>query len=319
MLACALVACGPAEEDWREAPGEAAHKRVVVLGIDGLDPDILAEAIARFPDRMQNFAALVQAGGGIHRLQTTSPPQSPVAWSSFITGQNPGTHGVFDFIHRDPETYREVAGAQRVDPGSSWALPGSWRLPLGGGLESNRSGLAFWTRLADVGVPSHVWRMPIHFPLERGLGTALSGMLTPAVDSAYGQASLFSTQPATGLIGHKKVQAVRVVDGRVRTRLRGPRDAYRDGGSFLEVPLDLFVGGESGALALELQGQRLVLVPGQWSVFLNVHFDALPLGLARTRGIVRFLPAQHRTGVGAVCLAGQLGSRSSAIADLKPA
>src|SRR6266516_4759814 len=49
--------------------------------------------------------AKIRAGGNYTRLKTTYPAQTPVAWSSFATGTNPGGHGIFDFISRDPETY----------------------------------------------------------------------------------------------------------------------------------------------------------------------------------------------------------------------
>jgi hypothetical protein len=88
----------------RPASG-AKHERVVVLGIDGMDPVLLREAIARHPERMRNFAALIEQGG-LHPLGTSIPPQSPVAWSDFTTGLDAGGHGIFDFIHRDPERAR---------------------------------------------------------------------------------------------------------------------------------------------------------------------------------------------------------------------
>jgi predicted AlkP superfamily phosphohydrolase/phosphomutase len=43
--------------------------------------------------------------GGLRRLAPSIPPQSPVAWSKFITGLDPGGHGIFDFIHRTPADY----------------------------------------------------------------------------------------------------------------------------------------------------------------------------------------------------------------------
>ena len=82
---------------------ETEHPQLVVLGIDGMDPDLLEEALALYGDRMPNFRWLTEKGG-IHALGTSTPPQSPVAWSNFITGLDPGGHGVFDFIHRDPTT-----------------------------------------------------------------------------------------------------------------------------------------------------------------------------------------------------------------------
>lgn len=261
---------------------------MVVLGIDGLDPDLLAEAMRRYPGRMTNFRRLVEQGPGIQNLATTHPPQSPVAWSSFITGRNPGGHGIFDFIHRNPEDYREVPGAHRVEAGSQIGLPGPWQFPTGGASDSNRSGEAFWTVLGEHGVPARVWRMPINFPVESGLGVSIPGMLTPAVDSAYGQASLFTTQPPIDRLHDAKVQRIQVRNGRIRAQLQGPSNPFRDGQPTSVAALDGFVDAEAGALALELQGQSLVLQPGQWSRFLRVDFDLLPGGLHSVGGIVRF-------------------------------
>src|SRR5207247_2473473 len=128
-------------------------KRVVVLGIDGMDPEILKEAVERFPDRMSSFARLIREGG-LNVLGTTTPPQSPVAWSSFITGMDPGGHGVFDFIHRDPTTRGVAPSTTRTRESRTIDLWGGRRIPLGGATESNRSGDAFWRILADHGIPA---------------------------------------------------------------------------------------------------------------------------------------------------------------------
>ena len=77
---------------------QAAGKKVVVLGIDGMDPQLLQRFVAE--GRMPHFKALM-AEGDFRPLQTTMPPQSPVAWSTFMTGMDPGGHGIFDFIHVD--------------------------------------------------------------------------------------------------------------------------------------------------------------------------------------------------------------------------
>ena len=77
--------------------GTAAGKKVIVLGIDGMDPVLLARFVE--DGRMPNFGRFMD-GDHFRPLRTSIPPQSPVAWSSFITGMNPGGHGIFDFIHR---------------------------------------------------------------------------------------------------------------------------------------------------------------------------------------------------------------------------
>src|SRR6185503_20249540 len=103
-------------------------KPLVVLGVDGMDPDILKEVIAQYPERMQNFRWLIGRADGIKNLATSTPPQSPVAWSNFITGMNPGGHGIFDFIHRDPVTRGYVSSTTKVEKGITVHLPGSYKL-----------------------------------------------------------------------------------------------------------------------------------------------------------------------------------------------
>src|ERR1051325_1093601 len=65
----------------------AAGKKVMVLGIDGMDPKLLQSFVDQ--GQMPNFKALM-AEGDFRPLQTTMPPQSPVAWSTFMTGMDPG-------------------------------------------------------------------------------------------------------------------------------------------------------------------------------------------------------------------------------------
>src|SRR5262245_13200800 len=111
---------------------------VVVLGIDGMDPDILKEVIERHPERMLNFRWLIAQADGIQNLRTSTPPQSPVAWSNFITGMNPGGHGIFDFIHRDP-VHREAApSTTRIERGFTLHLPGPYKIDVGAESPSNR-------------------------------------------------------------------------------------------------------------------------------------------------------------------------------------
>ena len=71
----------------------------MVLGSDGMDPRILDQLIR--DGRMPNLKALAEKGG-YARLGTTIPAESPVAWSSFATGMNPGKHGIFDFSIATP-------------------------------------------------------------------------------------------------------------------------------------------------------------------------------------------------------------------------
>lgn len=108
--------------------GRAAGERprVIVLGFDGVDPDLVQEFLTQ--GQLPHLQELAGAGT-FSALGTTTPAESPVSWSTFATGQNPGAHGIFDFLHRKSGTYYpEIALAQET---TQPLLPSR---PLRGGL-----------------------------------------------------------------------------------------------------------------------------------------------------------------------------------------
>jgi len=146
------------------ASGKAGgkRKRVLVLGIDGMSPILLRQYVAK--GRMPNFAKLIKQGDFKH-LRTSNPPQSPVAWSNFITGMNPGAHGIYDFIHRDPQTLTPYLSTSRTILPTAVLPLGNWKLPLwGGDVKLLRHGPAFWKILSDRGVPCTLFKLPSNFP-----------------------------------------------------------------------------------------------------------------------------------------------------------
>lgn len=262
------------------------YPRVVVLGIDGMDPDILRETIALFPDRMRNFAQLANENG-IHELDTSTPPQSPVAWSNFITGLNPGGHGIFEFFHRDLVHRAPIPATVVNEPMGEIPIWPGWKVPTGGAVKTNRSGKAFWTVLADHGVPADIWRMPANFPVEPAHGLSFSGMMTPAVDSAYGECTYYTTNVSAKHSTDHRVIAISERDGVIDTRLNGPANAFAKDEPIVTVPMKLFVDHDAKAVALEIGATKLVLEPGEWSDFVPVSFEMLP-AISNASGIVRF-------------------------------
>lgn len=79
-----------------------SRRRVIVLGFDGADPAVIEELMAA--GDLPNLKALA-ASGTFAPLATTNPAESPVSWASFSVGGNPGKTGIFDFLHRIPDTY----------------------------------------------------------------------------------------------------------------------------------------------------------------------------------------------------------------------
>ena len=285
VLAVFLVPAVPVK---REVATADAWPRVVVFGVDGLDPDVLAEVIAQHPKLTLNWQRLV-ATSGIGRLGTSTPPQSPVAWSNFITGLNPGGHGVYDFLHRDLMTRMPVSSITKSEPGSLISLWNGWQLPMGGDEAPNRTGQAFWTRLAEKGVPADIWRMPANFPVEPADGVSFSGMMTPAVDSAYGRYTLYTTNAAGGVLGKDgNIVPVRESQGRIDTALSGPPNPFKVGEPHQTTALTMYVDRQAQAVAIELGAERLVVRLGEWSEFVPTTFSLLPLGLSDVSGIVRF-------------------------------
>ncbi len=106
--------------------------------------------------------ARLQAEGAYGGLRSTLQFLTAVAWSSFITGMNPGKHGIFDFARRIPGTYdQELTNAAR------------------------RSGRSLWRILSDAGRRVGVVNVPMTFPPEPVQGFLISGLDTPGLDSPY--------------------------------------------------------------------------------------------------------------------------------------
>ncbi len=115
-------------------------KKIIILGLDGLDPNLLK--LWMDAGKLPAFSRLRSEGSFSH-LRTSIPPQSPVAWSNFITGTNPGGHGIFDFIHRDPENYMAIFSASKTSETTKTLSIGNVVLPISGGkVENLRKGKA---------------------------------------------------------------------------------------------------------------------------------------------------------------------------------
>lgn len=149
-------------------------RRAIFLGFDGLDPRITERLMAE--GRLPNFAKL-RAMGSYSRLRTTFPALSPVAWSTFATGVNPGRHNIFDFLSRDLRTYVPELSSARVTKKS---------------VELRRRSESFWKILGRYGVTSTILRVPITFPPEEFDGRLLSAMCTPDLRGSQGTFSRFA-------------------------------------------------------------------------------------------------------------------------------
>ena len=133
------------------ADESSAGGRTIVLGFDGMDPKLTEAWMG--DGTLPNFARLRQEGH-YQELPTTNPAQSPVAWSSFATGLNPGAHGIFDFLSRNPETYGPDYSIATFRPPEHVLKAFGFQLPLDqGSIANRRVGTPFWISAEREGRP----------------------------------------------------------------------------------------------------------------------------------------------------------------------
>src|SRR4029077_19087602 len=85
-----------------------AQQKVIVLGFDGVGAGYTERWMNE--GKLPNLARLRQSGT-FRPLRPTIPAQTPVSWSTFSTGIDPGRTGIFDFLRRDPKTYLPLFAA----------------------------------------------------------------------------------------------------------------------------------------------------------------------------------------------------------------
>jgi len=259
-------------------------QKVIILGFDGADPDLLNQWIDA--GKLPNIARLRQSGT-VARLQTTNPPESPVAWASFATGTNPGKHGIFDFLKRDPNTYFPDIGLVTFEKGKFFlGIP--VRRPK---LTNNRDGKAYWELLDDAAVRTVNLRVPLTFPVEPlRHGRTLAGLGVPDVRRTWGTYFYFATDLTQWDMGDTefggKLVRLELNDNRVATVIEGPQDPRKSDYSRLSIPMTLALGDKRDALTISTQGQQQTVGERQWSDWFRLEYSAGPF--VTIRGVSRF-------------------------------
>lgn len=269
----------------RAAHRRAKVRRVVVLGLDGLEHRLLERYVAE--GKLPNIKRLIEQGS-YRKLRTTAPAMTPVAWSSFLTGCNPGKHNIFDFLTRDKRTYLPMLSSVHVGPPRKVLKLGRYRIPLGPPeVRLLRKGVPFWNILADHGIFSNIVRMPITFPPEKFGGVLLSAMCVPDLRGSQGTFSYYSSNgdQLADQTGGEQLR-VEVRNGVVKAHLVGPPNSLVEKGDTLTCPFELRVQNADTAV-LKIAGQTFKLKRGEYSPWVRVKFNAA-MGLG-ARGICQFL------------------------------
>ena len=280
LAAVASLVLWPARRLWRRLrhgpKPKALARRLIVIGFDGQEPSLTERWMSQ--GKLPNFARLA-AMGCYHRLRTTCPAISPVAWASFSTGTNPARHNIFDFVHRDLRTYLPTLSSSRITaPRRAWNI-GRYRLPLERPrFELLRRSKPFWQILGERHVWSTVLRVPITFPPDRFHGAELSAMAAPDLLGTQGAFWYFSTRErgVRSTPGGTRIGIVLV--GEVAdTAITGPDNPFRKGSPPLRLPLRISIDRAARRARVRLSGQTIELTPGTLSPWVRLTFRAAPL------------------------------------------
>jgi predicted AlkP superfamily phosphohydrolase/phosphomutase len=133
--------------------------KLFVIGLDAATLDVMNPLMKE--GLLPTFRKLCKEGV-YGELASTLHPLSPPAWTSFITGKNPGKHGIYDFVVHKPESYE-------------------LEYTFGG----MRKGLSIWKLLSNTGNRVTVLNVPMTYPPEAVNGILISGFDSPGTDSDF--------------------------------------------------------------------------------------------------------------------------------------
>ncbi len=262
---------------------DAKVKKIIFLGLDGLDPGLTERYIAE--GKLPNLKKLAETGG-YSRLRTTFPSLSPVAWSTFATGVSPAKHNIFDFLDRSLKTYLPQLSSARIERPRKVLRLGRLRIPTSSPtVELLRKSKPFWKILGEHGIDCTILRMPITFPPEKFDGKMLSAMSTPDLKGTQGSFSQFTTRVEKTTYENGSRYPLRVTKDGFEGVIEGPQDTFLAEEPTLHIPFQLIRKGSS--LELRVQDHRVPLQLGAYTNWLQLSFRTV-VG-AKACGIVRFL------------------------------
>lgn len=253
-------------------------KRLIVVGFDGQDPRLTDRWMAE--GKLPNFEKLAESGC-YHRLGTTYPSISPVAWSSFSTGTNPAKHNIYDFLDRDWRTYLPKLSSTRIGDVKKFFKLGKWKIPLEKPeLSLLRKSKPFWTVLGENQIWSTILRVPITFPPDKFYGAQLAAMCVPDLLGTQGTFLLFTTRRADGKFkeGGERIE-IDVHGDRVAVDFEGPENAFLDGDPppRLSVPLTIDLDREKNRATITVGKEKPFTVePGVLTDWVPLVFPAAP-------------------------------------------
>jgi predicted AlkP superfamily phosphohydrolase/phosphomutase len=233
--------------------------KTLILGFDSFDPKVFEELTGQ--NQLPNLEKFTQPGG-YAKLEVCSPPQTEVSWTSIATGADPGGHGIFDFVHRDPASYTPFVSILPMRKGAA----GEQFVPP-------YTAKTFFEEAAEMGYPATALWWPAMFPARPELPVdTLPGLGTPDIRGQLGVGTLLTTEDES----LKKTSVVRLSpDGKNRfiATLPGPQTQGRDGPRTISLSLRLDQI-DSTSVRLTIDSHQIDLRIGEWSEIVELRFRA---------------------------------------------
>lgn len=283
LMAFATLLFWPLQWLWRKLrgfgiPRRAKARRVIVVGLDGLEPKLVNEYMQKgFLPNMQ----AIKEQGTYTTLGTTLPALSPVAWSSFQTGVNPGAHNIFDFLTRDKRFCLPLLSSVDTEEAKNSGLLG--KLPFfkaKSKIKLLRKSQPFWKLLGKRGIFCNILRVPISYPPEPCFGNVLSAMCTPDIRGTQGTFSFYTTDSSlsSDLKGSKdseggEVHTVKRNGNTIEGFLIGPPNP-NNGGSPMQCPFKLEVSPDKTSAVLIVGKHKETLELNKYSSWVVAEFKA---------------------------------------------
>ena len=229
--------------------------KVLVIGIDALDPKIINKLIDKLPNfrRLETYAS----------LETTIPPETPVAWSAASTGTNPGKYGIFDFIDRDlrnnqPKLNLTIEKEGIIKPEYTSAM----------------RGVPFWRILTQNNIPATIIRWPVTFPPEKVKGHMLSGLGVVDAKGMLNNYSFYTEKEIKDEDGKEKVIVVKIENGIIKTHISGPLIRKRNEIVDKKISMDIEI--KNNKITIKIDEKEYSIQNKGWSEIIKVKFKILP-------------------------------------------
>jgi predicted AlkP superfamily phosphohydrolase/phosphomutase len=201
---------------------------------------------------------------------------------------NPGKHGIFDFLRRDPKTYYPDIGLVKLEKAKFLGGIIPIKAPK---ITKNRKGVPFWKHLDTAGISSANFRLPLEFPPEdMDRGSTWAGLGVPDIRGTWGTFYYFASDLTQWDLSDTefggRLIKLEIEGNAAKAVLDGPIDPRRDDFKRLEIPINLELNDDSTALTIRLQKQEQTIAEGEWSDWFRFEFSIGPF-LSAT-GISRF-------------------------------